>query len=134
LLGLDVANAAALTFVSLFISAFIHANIRTDLGPLRFVLISPQAHRVHHSIQADHYDTNYGTVFAFWDYLFGTRHPARTSYPETGIADAAFPEERGVNPLALVRTWAAQTAYPFAALKSGRGERSSLRRHAVSGR
>ncbi len=101
LLGLDAAGAGTLTIITLVISAFIHANIRTDLGPLRFVLISPQAHRVHHSTDPGHFDTNYGTVFAWWDYLFGTRHPDRHIYPDTGIEDPAFPLEQRSNPIAL---------------------------------
>ena len=31
------------------LSSFVHANIRADLGVLRYIFISPQAHRVHHS-------------------------------------------------------------------------------------
>lgn len=104
LLGLDAADSAFLAFAALAIAAFIHANIRTDLGPLRYVFISPQAHRVHHSIHAWHYDTNYGAVFACWDYLFGTRHPDRGAYPVTGINDAAFPMETRATPTALMRT------------------------------
>lgn len=123
LLGLDTAASAALAFASLAIAAFIHANIRTDLGPLRFVLISPQAHRVHHSIERSHYDTNYGAVFACWDYLFRTRHPERHTYPVTGIEDDAFPMETRWRPDVLVRTWWAQTWYPFRAISEMRRDR-----------
>jgi sterol desaturase/sphingolipid hydroxylase (fatty acid hydroxylase superfamily) len=123
LLGLDTAQSALLAFASLAIAAFIHANIRTDLGPLRFVLISPQAHRVHHSVERSHYDTNYGAVFACWDYIFGTRHHDRRVYPVTGIEDAAFPMETSARPVALVRTWWAQTCYPFRAISGMRRDR-----------
>jgi sterol desaturase/sphingolipid hydroxylase (fatty acid hydroxylase superfamily) len=116
LLGLDAASAGLLAFAALAFSAFIHANIRTDLGPLRYVFISPQAHRVHHSIHAEHYDTNFGTVFACWDYIFGTRCPEREVYPPTGIADADFPMETSATPVALVKTWWEQTKYPFVTL------------------
>ncbi len=124
LLGLDAATAGLLTFASLGISAFIHANIRTDLGWLRYVLISPQAHRVHHSTDPAHFDTNYGTVFAVWDYLFRTRHPDRHAYPDTGIEDTRFPMEHGGGLRALVTRWAAQTAYPFRALSERRTTRT----------
>jgi sterol desaturase/sphingolipid hydroxylase (fatty acid hydroxylase superfamily) len=117
LLGLGADEAGALALLTLVLSAFIHANIRTDLGPLRFVLVSPQAHRIHHSTNPDHYDTNYGNVLSCWDYLFRTRHPDRDLYPATGIEDTAFPLERSVRPGALMRTWIAQTLYPFRALR-----------------
>lgn len=35
-------------------------------------LISPRAHRMHHSIDMNHWGHNYGFTFAFWDHLFGT--------------------------------------------------------------
>jgi sterol desaturase/sphingolipid hydroxylase (fatty acid hydroxylase superfamily) len=39
---------------------------------LSHVLVSPHMHQVHHSIEARHHDRNYATVFALWDWLFGT--------------------------------------------------------------
>jgi sterol desaturase/sphingolipid hydroxylase (fatty acid hydroxylase superfamily) len=113
LLGLDAPAASALTFLSIYVGAFIHANIRTNLGPGRYVLVSPQAHRVHHSADSEHYDTNFGVILACWDYLFGTRYGDDDAYPTTGIKDRAFPLEHRVGPVALVGTWARQTAYPF---------------------
>jgi sterol desaturase/sphingolipid hydroxylase (fatty acid hydroxylase superfamily) len=113
MLGLTTPDAIRLAFVTIYFSAFIHSNIRTDLGPLRFVLVSPQAHRVHHSIDPGHFNTNYATLFAFWDYLFGTRHPDRHSYPATGIDDPFFPHQARANPLSLALLWAKQSLYPF---------------------
>jgi len=116
MLGLDAGDAGLLAFASIAFAAFIHANIRTNLGVLRYFLVSPQAHRVHHSVERDHYDTNFGVVLGCWDYLFRTQYHDPNAYPGTGIEDAAFPMESSCNPIALVRTWWAQTKYPFAAL------------------
>ncbi len=115
-LGLDSSLAATLALSTVYVSAFIHTNIRTNLGLLRYVFISPQAHRVHHSIEPQHYDTNFGTLFSWWDYLFGTHHPDDESYPATGILDPAFPMERSANPALIFSTWTAQTLYPFRVL------------------
>ena len=112
-LGLNTGAASTLAIATVYISAFIHTNIRTNLGPLRFVLVSPQAHRVHHSIEPQHYDTNFGTVFTWWDYLLGTHYPGDHEYPPTGISDTGFPMERSASPARIVRTWGAQTLYPF---------------------
>ena len=54
---------------------FNHANVR--LGPrfdriLRLVLVTPDMHRVHHSIEPSEHNSNYGFNFPFWDRLFGT--------------------------------------------------------------
>ena len=81
ILGLSSADAIKLTSLTIFVSAVIHTNIRTNLGPLRNVFVSPQAHRVHHSISVEHFNTNYGTVFMFWDLLFRTRSERRRRLP-----------------------------------------------------
>lgn len=38
----------------------------------RWLLVTPQFHRIHHSSSRPETDSNYGQVFAFWDKLFGT--------------------------------------------------------------
>lgn len=113
ILGLDAPAASALTFLSIYVGAFIHANIRTNLGAGRYLLISPQAHRVHHSSDPAHFNTNFGVILACWDYVFATRYHDDDAYPTTGIDDRAFPLERRADPLALMATWIRQTAYPF---------------------
>lgn len=56
-------------------SMFNHANInlppRIDLV-LRKIIVTPDMHRVHHSIERRETDSNYGFNFAFWDRLFHT--------------------------------------------------------------
>jgi sterol desaturase/sphingolipid hydroxylase (fatty acid hydroxylase superfamily) len=118
LLGLDSEAAGTLAFLSIYLAAMIHANIRTNLGPLRFVLVSPQYHRVHHSVYREHYNVNYGSVFSCWDYIFRTRFRDQTIYPPTGIDDLNFPVERSAHVIAVVRTWWRQTVYPFSVVAS----------------
>jgi sterol desaturase/sphingolipid hydroxylase (fatty acid hydroxylase superfamily) len=113
ILGLSSPDAIKLTSLTIFVSAVIHTNIRTNLGPLRNVFVSPQAHRVHHSISVEHFNTNYGTVFMFWDLLFRTRSEDVNAYPATGIDDITFPHGQSANPASLVATWAKQFAHPF---------------------
>ena len=90
-----------------------HSNIRTNLGWLRFVFVTPQSHRVHHSAEAAYYDMNYGVTLSIWDRLFGTHCPSDFVYPQTGIPDARFPLETGRPLLRLPITLLAQIAYPF---------------------
>lgn len=70
---------------------FQHSNIRTNLGPLRFLIVTPQSHRVHHSVYPTHWNSNYASIFA-WDRLFGTQHPDSDIYPVTGTPDRYVPE------------------------------------------
>ncbi|AXI53526.1 hypothetical protein SuNHUV7_07270 (plasmid) [Pseudoseohaeicola sp. NH-UV-7] len=54
---------------------FNHANIRLPLwldAILRKVLVTPDMHRVHHSVHRAEHDTNYGFALSVWDRLFGT--------------------------------------------------------------
>ncbi len=54
---------------------FNHANIRIP-DPLermvRLILVTPDMHRVHHSVDRREHDSNYGFALSIWDRLFGT--------------------------------------------------------------
>jgi sterol desaturase/sphingolipid hydroxylase (fatty acid hydroxylase superfamily) len=57
---------------------FNHANIRLPLGldrVLRTVLVTPDMHRVHHSVHRHEHDSNYGFALSIWDRVFGTYIP-----------------------------------------------------------
>ncbi|HVT87743.1 MAG TPA: sterol desaturase family protein [Tepidisphaeraceae bacterium] len=90
-----------------------HANVRFNFGPLRYIFVTPQSHRVHHSLQAEHIDHNYGSIFSIWDYLFGTQVRNYDVYPETGIDDEAFPVESSKSVKGVLITIVRQIAYPF---------------------
>ncbi len=54
---------------------FNHANVRLDLRVdrwLRLLLVTPDMHRVHHSVVHRETDSNFGFNFPWWDRLFGT--------------------------------------------------------------
>src|SRR5262245_39777623 len=57
--------------IGLFIQFWEHTNVRVNLGPVKYIFISPQYHRVHHSATREQ-DMNLATTFAVWDHLFGT--------------------------------------------------------------
>ena len=55
-----------------------HANLGLPQGgetALRMVLVTPDVHRVHHSIEVDESNANFGTITTLWDRLFGTFRP-----------------------------------------------------------
>ncbi|MFQ5650876.1 MAG: sterol desaturase family protein [bacterium] len=57
------------------VTLFSHANIRLPAGldrALRYVIVTPDLHRVHHSSWQPETDSNYSAVFPIWDILFGT--------------------------------------------------------------
>lgn len=54
---------------------FNHANMRLPLGVdriLRQILVTPDMHRVHHSVHRDETDSNYGFCLSIWDRIFRT--------------------------------------------------------------
>ncbi len=95
-----------------------HANIRTSYGLLKYVMVTPQFHRVHHSRESAHLDVNFGVTFTFWDRLFGTHWSDYDQYPQTGIEDGRFPFEQHAGNGSIIRNWLAQTSYPFVVLSS----------------
>ena len=56
-------------------SMFNHSNVRIPpaLEPaLRWLVVTPDMHRVHHSIERDETNSNFGFNLSIWDRLFGT--------------------------------------------------------------
>lgn len=90
-----------------------HANLETDYGPLRYLFVTPQSHRVHHSELPEHADTNFGVVFCIWDRLFGTHVDAVGEYPQTGVDDEDFPMEQSATIGGILRSYVRQFFYPF---------------------
>ncbi len=74
---LGVAAEAVLVFEILLnaTSVFNHANVRLPVSCdrfLRWFLVTPDMHRVHHSVLREETDSNYGFNLPWWDRLFGT--------------------------------------------------------------
>lgn len=54
---------------------------------------TPQWHRIHHSVEPEHYDRNFSVAFPIMDVIFGTAHrPAPEEYPETGLRPRENPQ------------------------------------------
>ena len=56
-------------------SMFNHSNVRMPAGldrVLRWIVVTPDMHRVHHSIVARETNSNFGFNLPWWDRLFGT--------------------------------------------------------------
>jgi sterol desaturase/sphingolipid hydroxylase (fatty acid hydroxylase superfamily) len=74
-LGMAVTDLVLYKTVMVVVILLHHSNVaipeRIDRR-LRTVIVSPAVHRVHHSEVRDETDSNYGTVFSFWDRLFGS--------------------------------------------------------------
>jgi len=81
-------------------SMFNHSNVRMPAwldGIIRWIVVTPDMHRVHHSIVARETNSNFGFNLPWWDRLFGTYRgqPAAGHQAMTiGIAQFRDPAEQ----------------------------------------
>lgn len=64
-----------------FQAVFNHANVSVRLGPLRYLIVTPNFHHWHHSQDDEAIDKNYAAHFAFLDHLFGTAVQSDRAWP-----------------------------------------------------
>jgi sterol desaturase/sphingolipid hydroxylase (fatty acid hydroxylase superfamily) len=64
-----------------FQAVFNHCNVDIRLGPLRYLIVTPNFHHWHHSQDKEALDRNYAAHFAFIDYIFGTAVNAERKWP-----------------------------------------------------
>jgi len=121
------------------LSTMPHANVNWGFGPLRYVIVTPAYHRLHHD-RDDRRGVNLGTVLVLWDVLgglavFPTRRGEPGSVPvpvpvpvPTGLAGRPLPVEQ-VAGAAMVRTMGRQLWWPIrgSGTPAGRVDRAGLR-------
>jgi sterol desaturase/sphingolipid hydroxylase (fatty acid hydroxylase superfamily) len=105
-LALGVPALAVLIFEMLLnaTSMFNHSNVALPprLEPIaRWLVVTPQMHQVHHSIERQETDSNFGFNLPWWDRLFGT-YRANPAAGEQGMT-VGLPIFRDVAELRIVR-------------------------------
>ena len=125
MLNFGVSFSIWYTAIRLWHSRLTHANVRTNFGIFRFILVTPQSHRVHHSIERRHWDCNYGGLLSIWDHLFGTQYRGYDEYPATGVQGSGLPLETSARPLALLRTYGATGCVSLPSRDEGSRRRSA---------
>ncbi|GHC65832.1 sterol desaturase family protein [Neogemmobacter tilapiae] len=76
---------------------FNHANLRLPDRLdriIRLILVTPDMHRVHHSIHRHEHDSNYGFALSIWDRLFGTYRPEPEGGHRAMILGLEWQDER----------------------------------------
>ena len=74
---------------------FNHANWKMPRGierALRLIVVTPDMHRIHHSLKREEMDRNYGFNLSWWDKLFGT-YRAAASAPDFPLGLEHFQNE-----------------------------------------
>ena len=75
LLGPPALSVLTFEVLSHAITLFNHGNVRIPAAldrVLRWFVVTPDMHRIHHSIHIAETDSNFGFVLPWWDRMFGT--------------------------------------------------------------
>lgn len=99
-LGVDPLSLALRSLLAALALAWHHASFRLpaklDLV-LSLVTPTPRTHRLHHSRDVRFTDSNFGTLFTWWDRLFGTFTSGHVHAPQrTGLEGFDSPEAQSL--------------------------------------
>jgi sterol desaturase/sphingolipid hydroxylase (fatty acid hydroxylase superfamily) len=70
--GVPAEVIAVVAPLHLFAQFWYHTRHINKMGFLEKIIVTPSHHRVHHAINKEYLDKNYGQIFIFWDKWFGT--------------------------------------------------------------
>ena len=120
LLGFPVAVVVAYQLIKTTVSVVAHSNIRLPSVAdrvLRFVIVTPDFHRLHHCSERRFTDSNFCAAFPIFDYMFGTarsRPYSDQATMELGLGYLRTPRDSRLDRLLLM---------PFVWKREGNGER-----------
>jgi sterol desaturase/sphingolipid hydroxylase (fatty acid hydroxylase superfamily) len=108
----NTAHQYALADTNIILVLFIHAYVHLQhshmwipfTGALGRILVSPAHHQVHHSADPKHFNKNFGSCLAVWDWMFGTlyvpgKEREKLTFGIPGRADAHTVKGELVAPL-----------------------------------
>lgn len=71
-LGIPAEVIATIAPIHLFAQFWYHTEFIGNLGFLEKIIVTPQQHAVHHSVNKEYMDKNFSPIFCVWDRWFGT--------------------------------------------------------------
>ncbi|MCR9173339.1 MAG: sterol desaturase family protein [bacterium] len=84
LMGFSAVDILFVETISFFFAFVQHTTLIPKLGPLEWILNTPSHHRVHHSVNPEYINKNYGNVLIIFDRMFNTFEEEK-SRPVYGI-------------------------------------------------
>jgi sterol desaturase/sphingolipid hydroxylase (fatty acid hydroxylase superfamily) len=106
LMGISIPGVIVFELVFAFANFFEHGDIDLPLDlekRLAFLLITPALHRRHHSLEALLLNSNYGTIFSFWDRAFrsfgSSRSDVQIQIGLPGVSQTLGPREALMMPV-----------------------------------
>ena len=71
-MGINKEVFIVLAPIHLFMQFWYHTRLIDKMGFLEYVIVTPSHHRVHHAINPEYIDKNYGQILIIWDKIFNT--------------------------------------------------------------
>lgn len=88
ILGFNDAAIIIYSFIFQWHSVLLHANIPIRLGPLTWLVATPEFHHWHHTNRKEAHDKNFSGQFPLWDRIFGTAYLPDSETPgDYGVDD-----------------------------------------------
>lgn len=81
ILGVPSQVIAVVAPIHLFAQFWYHTQHIGKMGWLEKIIVTPSHHRVHHAINPEYLDKNYGQIFILWDKWFGTYQEEKPGIP-----------------------------------------------------
>ena len=81
ILGVPAEMIAVGSFIHLYMQYWYHTQLINKMGFLDKIIVTPTNHRVHHAMNPEYMDRNFGQIFMIWDYMFGTYQPELDDVP-----------------------------------------------------
>jgi len=107
IIGPSAASIILFEIILNTMAMFNHSNINIPMKIdkiLRLFVVTPDMHRVHHSIERSEYNTNFGFNLSIWDFLFKTyKNAPLLGQQGMEIGLKYFREEKYISPLALLK-------------------------------
>ena len=70
--GIPADIFSVLAPIHLFMQFWYHTRLIHKMGFLEKIIVTPSHHRVHHAINPEYIDKNYGQILILWDKIFGS--------------------------------------------------------------
>ncbi len=104
LLGMNITALSIYETVFLGCILFHHSNIYLPAPVDRFIrifIVTPDMHRMHHSVKKINLNSNFSSILSFWDRIFGTfKKWGDTRLVKIGLTD--YREEKWQRPLGIL--------------------------------
>lgn len=95
LLGFSLTAILLYSFLFFPVVLLHHSNLRIKAGfdlALRHILVTPNMHRIHHSKKGAELNSNYSSVFSWWDSLFRSYRKEPDGPVDFGVDDPVLHE------------------------------------------